>query len=286
MLPRTKTPTIEPSTKSYTERAALNSNPLAQRIFTLMDTKKTNLCVAADVKTKQELLDLADNVGPHICMLKTHIDILKDFDADTIVKLKALAEKNNFILFEDRKFADIGNTAADQYAGGIYHIADWAQLTNAHTVPGEGIIEALEQVGLDKGNALLLLAEMSSEGNLAYGDYTVKSIEMAKAHPAFVIGFITRRVLTDNEWLLNCTPGIQLGDNKSDGLKQTYITPEEAFAAGTDIQIVGRGIYGKKTAEEQKQAAMDYQKAGWDAYQVRITVQNVLTPTMSLSSSS
>jgi len=42
-----------------------------------METKKTNLCVAVDITKKHQLLNLANLLGPEICILKTHIDITK-----------------------------------------------------------------------------------------------------------------------------------------------------------------------------------------------------------------
>ena len=107
-------------------------NEITKKLKQIMEEKQTNLCIAADVITKKELLKIADELGPYICVLKTHIDILLDFDIEVITELQRLSEKHDFLLFEDRKFADIGNTVKHQYQNGIYNIADWAHIINCH----------------------------------------------------------------------------------------------------------------------------------------------------------
>jgi hypothetical protein len=54
--------------------------------------KKTNLSVAADVATADEMLHLAELVGPHICVFKTHVDIFDRWDDGIAQKLQQIAE--------------------------------------------------------------------------------------------------------------------------------------------------------------------------------------------------
>lgn len=249
---------------SFAERATVCLNPSAQRLCQLMAEKQTNLCLSADVSCAAELLNLADKVGDEICLLKTHVDILSDFTTDFIKQLQYLADKHQFLIFEDRKFADIAHTVKQQYAGGIYRIVDWADIVNAHTVPGPGVIQGLREVGLAKKRGLLLLAEMSSTGSLARGAYTEASVAMAEEYPDFVMGFITQHQLTENPGLLHMTPGVQSDSSGGDGLGQHYISPEQAITKnGTDIIIVGRGIY---QADDPVASAQHYRNLAWKAY--------------------
>ncbi|XP_053733343.1 uridine 5'-monophosphate synthase [Synchiropus splendidus] len=258
---------------SYEARARLPGvHPLASQIFSIMTEKQSNLCLSADVTSCEELLRLADSVGPKICMLKTHVDILKDFTVDFTRKLQALAEKHRFIIFEDRKFADIGNTVKHQYEGGLYQISAWSHLVNAHVVPGPGVVNGLAAVGQSHGRGCLLIAQMSSEGSLATGDYTKAAVKMAEERSDFVLGFICGSKLTNQPQFIHMTPGVQLQAG-GDCLGQQYTTPEEVLLnRGSDVIIVGRGIL---QAPDRSEAAETYRQAGWSAYTKRLAQQAV-----------
>lgn len=130
---------------SYSDRANHPSTPqLTSYLLRLMTHKQSNLCLSADVQSTAELLDLAEECGDSIVLLKTHADIVQDFSHHTIKGLVEISKRKQFLLFEDRKFGDIGNTVQSQYAAGSHRIATWAQLANAHIFPGPAIIEALK----------------------------------------------------------------------------------------------------------------------------------------------
>jgi orotate phosphoribosyltransferase len=46
----------------FAERARLAVNPMGRKLFEVMEAKQSNLCVAADVQTTEELLELANKV--------------------------------------------------------------------------------------------------------------------------------------------------------------------------------------------------------------------------------
>ncbi len=263
--------------QTYIERAATVKNEAAKKLLKLMDEKKTNLALANDETDPEKFIALAEQTGPELAVLKTHIDVIENFSSSIAKRLRDLAAKHHFMIFEDRKFADIGNTVSLQYQKGIYKIVEWADFVNAHIVPGPGIIEGLQKVGAQypEPRGLILLAQMSSKGNLATGAYTKKAVEMAKSYPEFVVGFIgnggdvgeLRRLseLTGPELIL-FTPGVKLGGG-ADTLKQQYTTPADVIEAGSDVIIVGRGVYG---AKDPLAAAKEYRQVGWEAYKKMI----------------
>ena len=127
--------------------------------------------------------------------------------------------------------------------------------------------------------ALLLLAEMSSEGNLMTGAYTQQCVALARQQRDFVIGFVAQHnlnsELTDN--FVTITPGVSMPppgkeDEKiGDSLGQQYNTPRQAvFEHGADVIIVGRGII---TADDPAAEAERYRQEAWKAYETRIATR-------------
>ncbi|KAJ7228539.1 humps family-domain-containing protein, partial [Mycena pura] len=270
-----------PHLRTYAERAHHHKNPAAKLLLETIERKQSNLAVSVDVASANDFLKIIDVVGPFVCLIKTHIDIIEDFTPSLVTNLQALSTKHDFVIFEDRKFGDIGNTVALQYSSGVHKIASWSHITNAHPVPGPSIITGLSSIGLPLGRGLLLLAEMSTKGSLATGTYTEAAVQMARAHRDFVIGFIAQRRMDgvgagsddniEDEDFLILTPGVGL-DAKGDAMGQQYRTPKEVVLdSGADVIIVGRGIYGKDPTliDNIVTQAKRYKEAGWAAYLAR-----------------
>lgn len=129
--------------------------------------------------------------------------------------------------------------------------------------------------------SLLILAQMSSANNFFTPEYTAACLTQARAHRDFVMGFIAQQALNEqpDDVFITMTPGVQLAAG-GDGKGQQYNTPATVIAqGGTDVIIVGRGIYG---ATDRRQAAAEYRREGWRAYEERVRLARKASVTSAL----
>ena len=116
---------------------------------------------------------------------------------------------------------------------------------------------------------VLLLAQMSSSGNLLREEYTEETLDMGRASP-HVMGYIGNgssvtelKALRSKvgEGRMIWTPGVNLSA-KEGVLGQRYGHPAEAVLAGSDAIIVGSGIH---VSEDPRAAARQYASLSWGA---------------------
>lgn len=265
--------TLDRLKMSFKDRIPYAKNNVSAHLLRIMSERRTNLCLSADLTDGTDLLNLADELGPYICLLKIHCDIVDDFHINLAKALRSVAAKYNFLLFEDRKFADIGQTVASQYSGGLYKISSWASVVTAHSIMGPGLLDAIAQSKGVEERGVFLLAEGSSDGSLADDHYRAETIKMAAQYPQLVTGMVCQSVQFRNDpGLLQLTPGVRLPPEGAavagDDLGQRYNTPAHVILErGADIAVVGRGIIH---SPEPLEAVKLYKKLLWDAYLQRI----------------
>lgn len=254
-----------PANLSLKQRALFTKNSLTKKLIDKIIKKQSNLVLSLDVTDRNQFFSILDKVGSEIVMLKSHIDFIEDYSSDFISKLRDYSEKYDFLLFEDRKFADIGSTVRKQYRAGIYHISDWSDFVTVHPLPGEAILEGL--FGGLENKSSFLIAAMSAKGNLISDNYTRRAIEIGINNESVVSGFIgfgkdedeikkLKNKIPDNFLLL--MPGVNLSQ-QNDNLGQTYLTVEKAIKGGADCIIVGRGIY--ENSDPEKMAKLYREKS-------------------------
>mgnify|MGYP005721642259 FL=1 len=244
--------------------------PMAKTFMEVACRKKSLVCLAADKYTMAELFDLLNSVGSSIAALKTHVDLIDDWSKDEWNRFCTLAHEMDLLIFEDRKFADIGKISRRQM-GGIYNIGEWSDLVTAHLISGPDIVDGLQEAWSDAGRegGVLLLAQMSSRGNLLGPNYTSTVVEAGRVHPG-VFGFIGNgsnansvrelRTMVGDEKMI-WTPGVNLATGDGE-MGQRYGDPYEAVMAGSDCIIVGSGIHG---ASDPAAAAAAYAELSWKA---------------------
>jgi len=261
---------MEPS-EVWGERWSNCDHPLARKYMEIVCYKQSLVVLAADRNTMSEMFDLIEGVAPHVAVLKTHVDLIEDWNREDWNEFVSKVKENDMLIFEDRKHGDIGKIVRDQM-GGIYNSATWADLMTAHLISGPLILDGMQEAwsSAQREGGVLLLAQMSSAGNLLeLPGYSDAVVEMGKTHPA-CFGFIGNGSRPDElaelrnkvgESKMIWTPGVNLATGDGE-LGQRYGDPKEAVLAGSDGIIVGSGIH---RSENPIQSARAYAEVSWSA---------------------
>jgi uridine monophosphate synthetase len=269
---------------TYRDRAKECENPAARSLFESMIAKQTNLALANDEPNIDRFLSLVEELGEEVAVVKTHLDALSYPSLDDIWplirELQALSKKHGFMVFEDAKFEETGHIVKKKYTQGPFRIAEWAHFVSAHASPGPGVIEGIYEgakpfIRRGEKRGLIMVAQMTSEGNLFTPETTEATIRMSEQYPEFVAGFIGTgsqpeklmdelAARADPRFLI-ATPGLQFDETEGE-LRQRYGDPAKAVLSGSDLMIVGGGIY---KARSPVNVAREYRRAGWDAYMKR-----------------
>ena len=225
--------------KKYLQKT--HSNETAQRLLGIAHRKKSNLIASIDLITTKEIIELLNEIGNDICGAKLHIDIITDFTPSFIDELLIIAKRFDFLLIEDRKFADIGNTQLLQLSKGMYAISSWADMVTIHLIAGESALKAIQDWDSEKKPALIPVIEMSSSGALTDQDY-IEKCKRFMYNYTDVIGAVCQTAEL-NTGFLKFTPGVNL-ESKNDDKGQNYNSPKYAIEQlYSDFLIIGRGIY-------------------------------------------
>ena len=227
-------------------------HPVREKLEAISQKKKSNLVASLDYTQTADIIKALEQIGPSICMVKLHCDIIEDFSFEFIKIIKQLSEKHEFLILEDRKFADIGHTQQLQFNKGIYKISEWADLVTVHPIAGEKSLEAF--AGSNIG--LIAIIEMSSAGTLTGEVYQEAALEFVEKHPQ-IVGVVAQKKKKDH--LLTFMPGVNF-NIVPDTLGQQYKSPQDAIEDGADFIIIGRGLM---QAENMQQQAEEYRKKAY-----------------------
>lgn len=234
-------------------------NEYSNYLYTIANKKKSNIVLSCDLQYKNDIIKLIEKVGDKIIGVKLHSDIIIDFDDEFINDLIRLKNKYELTLIEDRKFSDIASTIIMQLEGNTY-ISLWADIITMHSISGGNVLDSIQKKFPDLG--VILIAEMSSEGNLINCDYTNATVNIARQNNPVISGLVcqknTFKYINKYEFL-TFSPGISLHDSH-DKYNQKYTNVNHIKEPIGNIWIVGRAIYNTDDVVDKTES---FRKIGW-----------------------
>ena len=151
-------------------------------------------------------------------------------------ELIELKKRYSFLIWEDRKFADIGNVVSLQIHGGVYKISSWADLISMHVISGPGILREAGNCGI------IAIGSMSTRNTLADEDYLSRTIELTSSEN--VVGLVTQYDCNFNG--IKIVPGVNFVTNSDEKDQQYSSLSSKSWG---NLFVVGRDIVNNKNSK-------------------------------------
>jgi len=217
-------------------------NKWTNKLNNVISTKNTNICLSLDVPNWTKFFDILEKVKHKICILKIHLDIMEHVDNETfnnnINILLRISKVNKFMIWEDRKFCDIGSTNKMQLDKLIEYGIDFV------SVNPSGGFKSVEPF-FDK-IGIFILAEMSCKDNFMNDTYTYNCLKLVNNYYDKISGVINQNICKKliHEDVLSITPGVSI-TNSGDNMGQQHRSIEN-LKHHPDILVIGRAIYNSE----------------------------------------
>lgn len=236
-------------------------NNIYKRLLDIMVIKKSSIILSVDVSDPDKFKYIILKCSDHIVGVKVHLDIFSDEHREDIRDFLTKTKlERNFVVIEDRKFADICATSIKQMnALKTHHYAD---ILICHGITG---FEFVNHSNLP----IIIVAQLSNYGNLITPHYTRECIKAAFKNKK-IIGFVSQSDLGYNKTIY-FKPGTKIDEDiceeRSDTnyqcrqilkRKDQYDQKYSGKTNGIDFYIVGRAITDAEDIEEECIRYQDY----------------------------
>lgn len=219
---------------NHSVRSLLTTKNILSPRSILIEKIDKKIIWAADTSTMKGLFLGLDKYASKLSILKIHIDTFPDYSHENILKLQEYKTKYGFLIWEDRKFADIGHIMKQQVRNSVYNYLDWVDIFTIHGLVGsESIGSVIDDFDKIKW---ILVGQMSSCNNLIDKNYTEACVEMYRTYDN-IVGMVCQEDLGKD--IVQVVPGISkhvIGDKAGQSYSQMC---DKAFA---DFFVIGRSI--------------------------------------------
>jgi uridine monophosphate synthetase len=245
--------TQERKDKLNRDYQSLVSNSFNNRLLTIVKNKHSSLCLSLDVNTWKVGKPILEKCGPHICMVKLHLDLIQDWDQNATKEILEMANTHQFLIMEDCKMDDTPVIIEKKIYEGRHGFGNWVDAITINSLNFKANNEIVYRSNRKKRNtsnelAVIPVGQYNVVGSLVDKHLSQELLKVLseETDDRFKCNTIVQQTLfkTENH-LLRMTPGVVEVEDDLKFLENNlkYRTIEDAMLRDRNhIVIIGSNI--------------------------------------------